>query len=101
MRIAIILGPFYPVPPVFGGAVEKVRLLLAGRYSALGHEVTIVSRRYKDFPTEGIVDCIKHIALGSSYREYIAGDRKSDGAFLSRWREAKANLKTIKLKSPE
>jgi hypothetical protein len=67
MCIAIILGPFYPVPPVFGGAVEKVRLLLAGRYSALGHEVTIVSRRYKDFPTEGIVDCIKHIALGSSY----------------------------------
>ena len=67
MRITIILGPFYPVPPVLGGAVEKVHLLLAGGYSALGHEVTIVSRRYKDFPAEGIVDCIKHIALGSSY----------------------------------
>jgi glycosyltransferase involved in cell wall biosynthesis len=67
MCITIILGPFYPVPPVLGGAVEKVHLLLAGGYSALGHEVTIVSRRYKDFPAEGIVDCIKHIALGSSY----------------------------------
>ncbi len=32
----------------------------------------------------------------SDLREYIAGDRKSDGAFLSRWREAKAALKTIK-----
>ena len=68
MRIAIILGPCYPVPPVFGGAVEKVRLLRAGRYSALGHEVTIVSRRYKDFPAEETVDGVKHIRLASSNR---------------------------------
>src|SRR3984957_6091771 len=30
MRITIVIGPFYPIPPVLGGAVEKVHLLLAG-----------------------------------------------------------------------
>ncbi len=34
MRITILLGPFLPVPPVLGGAVEKVHLLLAETYAA-------------------------------------------------------------------
>jgi hypothetical protein len=45
MRITIVLGPFLPVPAVFGGAVEKVHLLLAGAYRDVGHDVTIISRR--------------------------------------------------------
>ena len=32
----------------------------------------------------------------SDLRKYIAGERKSDGAFLSRWRDARADVKTIK-----
>ena len=52
MRITIVLGPFLPVPPVLGGAVEKVHLLLAGAYQAAGHDVTIISRKYKNFPDE-------------------------------------------------
>jgi hypothetical protein len=55
MRIAIILGPFLPVPPVLGGAVEKVHLALAQAYRAAGHEVTIISRRYSDFPIDEVV----------------------------------------------
>jgi hypothetical protein len=47
MQITILLGPFLPVPPVLGGAVEKVHLLLAETYAAAGHQVTIVSRAYK------------------------------------------------------
>src|SRR2546430_1961568 len=65
MRIPLALGPFMPVPPVLGGAVEKVHLLLAGVYRAAGHEVTIVSRRYKDFAHEEIVDGIRHIRVAS------------------------------------
>ena len=42
MRITIVIGPFYPIPPVRGGAVEKVHLLLAGAYRDAGHDVTIV-----------------------------------------------------------
>jgi glycosyltransferase involved in cell wall biosynthesis len=68
MRITIVLGPFLPVPTVLGGAVEKVHLLLAGAYRDAGHDVTIISRRYKDFPDEEIVDGIRHIRIASTDR---------------------------------
>jgi glycosyltransferase involved in cell wall biosynthesis len=68
MRITIVIGPFYPVPPVLGGAVEKVHLLLAGAYRAAGHEVTMISRRYKNFADDEVVDGIRHIRIRSTDR---------------------------------
>jgi glycosyltransferase involved in cell wall biosynthesis len=68
MRITILLGPFLPVPPVLGGAVEKVHLLLAETYAAAGHQVTIVSRAYKNFPREEIVNGVRHIRVPSTDR---------------------------------
>lgn len=65
MHIAIILGPFLPVPPVLGGAAEKVHLLLAGAYRAAGHEVTIISRRYRYLPLVETIDGIRHIRIPS------------------------------------
>jgi glycosyltransferase involved in cell wall biosynthesis len=68
VRITIVIGPFYPIPPVLGGAVEKVHLLLAGAYCAAGHDVTIISRRYKDFADEEVVDGIRHVRICSTDR---------------------------------
>jgi glycosyltransferase involved in cell wall biosynthesis len=65
MRITIVLGPFLPVPPVLGGAVEKVHLLLAAAYRAAGHDVTIISRRFEDFPHREVVDGVTHIRIPS------------------------------------
>jgi glycosyltransferase involved in cell wall biosynthesis len=65
MRITIILGPFLPIPPVLGGAVEKVHFLLAGEYRAAGHDVTIISRKYEDLPDEERVEGIRYIRISS------------------------------------
>src|SRR5262249_5375901 len=43
----------------------KVHLLLAGAYRAAGHDVTIVSRQYGDFPHEETIDGVRHIRLPS------------------------------------
>jgi glycosyltransferase involved in cell wall biosynthesis len=68
MRITIAIGPFYPVPTVLGGAVEKVHVLLAGAYRAAGHDVTIISRRYRDFANTEVADGIRHIRVRSTDR---------------------------------
>lgn len=65
MRITIILGPYFPVPTVLGGAVEKIQLQLAEAYAAAGHQVTMVSRQYKSFPTEEIIAGVRHIRIPS------------------------------------
>ncbi|MEA2904213.1 MAG: hypothetical protein QOI12_1600 [Alphaproteobacteria bacterium] len=65
MRITIVLGPFLPVPTVLGGAVEKVHLLLARAYRAAGHDVTVISRQYKDFPHDEVVDGVRHVRVAS------------------------------------
>ena len=50
MKIVIIAGPFYSVPPAPSGAVQRIWNDLAPHFVARGHEVTIVCRDHPALP---------------------------------------------------
>jgi glycosyltransferase involved in cell wall biosynthesis len=63
MRITIVNGFFLPVPPVSGGSTEKSWYNLAREFAARGHPVTLISRRWRDFPHDETRDGIRHLRL--------------------------------------
>jgi glycosyltransferase involved in cell wall biosynthesis len=63
MKITIVLGAFFPVPPTMGGAVEKIWYSLAQEFARRGHDVVIVSRKMPDQPGDEIVDEIRHLRV--------------------------------------
>ena len=60
MKITIVQGAFLPVPPLLGGAVEKVWYGLGKEFVRRGHEVTHLSRRYPNLPDEEHIDGVFH-----------------------------------------
>ena len=60
MRITIVQGAFLPVPPLLGGAVEKVWFSLGKEFARRGHEVTHVSRAFKNLPAREVIDGVHH-----------------------------------------
>lgn len=66
MRITCVLGPYLPVPAVRGGAVEKIWLELCKEFARNGHDVTMISRRFQDFPINEMRDGIRHIRVAST-----------------------------------
>jgi len=63
MRITIINGFFLPVPPVSGGSTEKSWYNLAREFATRGHKVTMISRRWPNFPDEETTEGIRHVRL--------------------------------------
>ena len=63
MRITIAQGAFLPVPPLRGGAVEKVWFQLGKLFAAKGHEVTHLSRLCDDLPPEETIDGVSHLRV--------------------------------------
>ncbi|HVF70546.1 MAG TPA: glycosyltransferase family 4 protein [Chthoniobacterales bacterium] len=63
MRITVVLGAFFPVPPVAGGAVEKVWFALAREFARRGHEVVQISRSFPGFPRREKLDGVEHIRV--------------------------------------
>ncbi len=63
MKITIVQGAFLPVPPLLGGAVEKVWSELGKYFVEEGHLVTHISRRYADLPLEETADGVRHVRV--------------------------------------
>ena len=63
MKITIVNGPFLPVPPLLGGAVEKMWLVLSKIFAERGHFVTQISRQYPTLPSEETLSGVRHIRI--------------------------------------
>lgn len=72
MKITIVTGFFLPVPPVMGGATEKIWHRLATEFAAAGHDVTFVSRTWPGFAAREVVNGVTHIRLqGANHTRFL------------------------------
>lgn len=73
MRVTIVMGFFLPMPPVAGGATEKSWHRLSAALVKLGHDVTIVSREWKTWTNDEVIDGVRYIRLrGHDHRRSLA-----------------------------
>lgn len=63
MRITIAQGAFLPVPPLLGGAVEKVWFNLGREFARRGHGVIHLSRTYPALPASEKIDGVRHLRV--------------------------------------
>lgn len=92
LRITIVQGAFFPVPPVRGGAVEKLWHGLAGEFARAGHEVTHVSRAVPELPGEQEEGGVRH-------RRVAGYDQPRSGLKL-KWRDLLYTRRALK-EAPE
>jgi glycosyltransferase involved in cell wall biosynthesis len=60
MKIAITFGFFLPVPPVSGGAMEKIFFNIGRRLADRGHDVSAFTRTWQDWPRQEVIDGVKY-----------------------------------------
>jgi len=75
VKITIVQGGALPIPPVRGGAVEKVWFSLGREFAKRGHEVTHISRTFSELPSEQWLEGVHHVRVKGfelSSRRYIA-----------------------------
>jgi glycosyltransferase involved in cell wall biosynthesis len=63
LTITILQGAFFPVPPVRGGAVEKLWHALAIEFAHAGHVVTQISRRVPELPVHQNEHGVQHVRV--------------------------------------
>lgn len=61
MKITIVTGPFYPVPPAPCGAVERLWRDLAERFARLGHDVTVLCRHWPGQAQDETVADVRYV----------------------------------------
>src|ERR1700722_7096609 len=65
MKITCVLGPFFPVPPVLGGSIERIFQNLCEVFADFGHDVTIISRRFESLPNQEVINGVKYLRVAS------------------------------------
>lgn len=88
MKIAIIQGAFFPVPPLRGGAVEKVWWRLGREFAERGHDVTHVSRSYPGLDREGLESEVNQIR--------VRGYDQPSGGLLLKIRDLQYSLRAVR-----
>ena len=63
MHLTILQGAFLPVPPLLGGAVEKMWFRLGQEFAKRGHRVTHVSRQYPGLPDRDVINDVHHVRV--------------------------------------
>jgi glycosyltransferase involved in cell wall biosynthesis len=63
LRITILQGAFLPVPPLRGGAVEKMWFELGKQFSQQGHSVCQVSRLFEGLPPIELIEGVRHVRV--------------------------------------
>ena len=63
VKITIIQGAFFPVPPLRGGAVEKLWYRLGLEFARCGHEVVQISKRYPSLLDEEHEDGVHYVRV--------------------------------------
>jgi glycosyltransferase involved in cell wall biosynthesis len=63
LKIIILQGAFFPVPPVKGGAVEKIWYQMGQQFAALGHEVVHISRSFTGLSNKEVVSGVNYVRV--------------------------------------
>jgi len=63
MKIVIIQGAFLPVPPIRGGAVEKIWYKMGQEFVKLGHEVIHIGRSHPELAESELVNGARYIRI--------------------------------------
>lgn len=61
MKISIVTGPWLPVPPLQGGAVQRRWQGVAEEFAAIGNQVTIFCRSYPGQPQQETINGVMYV----------------------------------------
>jgi glycosyltransferase involved in cell wall biosynthesis len=63
LNITILQGAFLPVPPIQGGAVEKIWYRMGQEFASQGHQVTHISRAHSNLSMSEFVNGVNYIRV--------------------------------------
>jgi glycosyltransferase involved in cell wall biosynthesis len=92
MRITIVQGAFLPVPPLLGGAVEKMWYLLGRRFAACGHDVVHVGRRFGSLAVNEEDGGVRYLRVG--------GYSTPGSLLVLKWRDLQYTRRVLRVLPP-